>query len=478
MRVMKRNPWLAGLGMVIAALVVSGGPARADVTTDRPGSIIFFPKVISTPPGIAGVPARDTVIQISTRSNLRTTAHCFYVNAIGLCSTTVNQQCELDTDCPVTSLPGVIPAVHESCVRACSEQDFDIFLTAQQPTWWLVSRGRSLGDPIYTGFPPNATGIHALLPQGDFEGQLTCVETDPLTGDPWNGNDLRGIATVINSGSVNPDSTYSSVNVISTGLTTDNDLNFTGSCDPSTGVCTGEYNACPATLLLNHFADGATDPFLSDQCVVTATPTVPCSAASPAGSCSCTTSAAPCTAASGCPLVNVVNTELTLMPCTQNIPNYSGPPGPPFGTPVNLDLAIFNELEQKLTGKIIFDCWFNRRLSDITFSGTNLTLASLLTPFAATRISPVAGSACLTGARTGLPCTHSDPTDPTNGCPGSFSSADGTDLGCRPWSGVVGVAEEFHALNAGGVPVPGVAGADAYNLHIEGARSGDILVVP
>src|SRR5262245_49441846 len=74
MRVLKRNPWLAGLGVLLAMLVLSARTASADASTDRAGSIIAFPKVISDG-------TRDTLIQISNVLNQPVFAHCVYLDA-------------------------------------------------------------------------------------------------------------------------------------------------------------------------------------------------------------------------------------------------------------------------------------------------------------------------------------------------------------------------------------------------------------
>ena len=47
MGVSKRNPWLSGLGVLLAVLAGYVGQVRADVTSDTPGSIVIFPKVIA-----------------------------------------------------------------------------------------------------------------------------------------------------------------------------------------------------------------------------------------------------------------------------------------------------------------------------------------------------------------------------------------------------------------------------------------------
>ena len=212
MRVMKRSPWLTSLGIVLAVLVVSGGHARADVTIDQPGSIVLFPKVLSKP--VVNVGIRDTIIQISNSGNMPVNAHCVYVNAAGFCSITNSVACELDSDCPG---PPAVPA-QETCVRQCIEDDFDIFLTGQQPTFWLASIGRQ-DTPldVFVGLDPGNVKAVGFA----FEGELKCVETDP-TGAPTNGNHLRGVALLLGGPSL---SAYDSINIQSNqSLDSNNDL--------------------------------------------------------------------------------------------------------------------------------------------------------------------------------------------------------------------------------------------------------------
>jgi hypothetical protein len=127
MHVLKRNPWLFGLGALLAVLVVHGRVARADVTTDRPGSVVIFPKVISDG-------TRDTLIQLTNTGNMpMEDVHCTYVNASGACSVS-GAPCNLLRDCPAT----------QTCDHQCLEHDFDTGpLTPQQPTIWRVSTGRN-----------------------------------------------------------------------------------------------------------------------------------------------------------------------------------------------------------------------------------------------------------------------------------------------------------------------------------------------
>ena len=100
-----RAGWLIG---ALGACMLVAGAARADVTTERPGSILIFPKVVANG-------TRDTVIQITNTGNVADQARCFYING----------------------------AKGRTGVAQCSETDFLISLTKQQPTSWLVSTGRS-----------------------------------------------------------------------------------------------------------------------------------------------------------------------------------------------------------------------------------------------------------------------------------------------------------------------------------------------
>ena len=118
---MRRQRGLIGL-MGLAALVglaFTARPAAARVTTEQSASILVFPKVIADG-------TRDTIIQITNTSNNMRHAHCFYVN--GALTNTV-------------APPGPLNP------PLCTESDFDIWLTKQQPTHWVVSTGR-LDNPL------------------------------------------------------------------------------------------------------------------------------------------------------------------------------------------------------------------------------------------------------------------------------------------------------------------------------------------
>ena len=176
------------VGLVAAALVglaVSG--AQAQVTTEKSASILVFPKVIADG-------TRDTVIQITNTSNSMVHAHCFYVNG-------------------ALTFPELPPGAINPPLWI--ETDFDIWLTKQQPTHWVVSKGRlvnaadqpctnnaasvemSSGLPSGGFYNCNDAGLDPgrVPPVVDyFTGELKCIEVDP-SGAPLSGNHLKGEAT-------------------------------------------------------------------------------------------------------------------------------------------------------------------------------------------------------------------------------------------------------------------------------------------
>src|SRR5215470_14253809 len=112
------------VGIMAAALIgLMVGGAQAQVTTERSASILVFPRVISEG-------THDTIIQITNTSNSMVFAHCFYVNGAPT----------------FPDLPPCHNTTHCTNPPLWQELDFDIALTQQQPTHWVVSRGR-LVDP-------------------------------------------------------------------------------------------------------------------------------------------------------------------------------------------------------------------------------------------------------------------------------------------------------------------------------------------
>ena len=336
--------WAVATSLAVAASVAL---ARADITTERSASILIFPKVIFDSSGQQtgklvngtlqkGTPV-DTIIQISNTSNSMVFAHCFYVNAA-----------PLDPTRPVGP----------SNPARWQEVDFDIFLTKQQPTHWTVSKGRR-DDPTdnrtcsmdcsTAGFDPGR-----VPPVGDdpFTGELKCIEVDQ-SGAPINGNHLKGEATLVTLDGRAEASKYNAIGVL--GLNTDlNSNNSDNTLCLGGGVSaacpTGaEYNACPETVILNHFAENATDPVVE--------------------------------ALGNGNNQSSVSTELTLVPCSQDFENQIPPS-------VVVQFRITNEFELPFSTSTTVTCWGNFRLNTIGSVGRILEIGTLGTRFAQTRMFP------------------------------------------------------------------------------------------
>lgn len=423
MRGLKRIPWLSGLG-ALAFLAVSGNMVRAEVTTDKAGSILIFPKVIADG-------TRDTLIQIVNTDTKMNQVHCFYVNASGACNSNPAVSCQLNADCIAVS-----QNQNDFCDRTCDARNFDAFLTAGQPTVWRVSTGRfstptdprcqlgqtcactpgpgaALNMQSCPGTDPglatnSAPGIPPVVP--GFSGELKCVSVGGDFVTPAGTDKLIGTAVLENL-STGQVSEYNALAIKVPDGAPGPGINSDLLLDNS------EYNRCPDRLILSHWADGATDPRTGAT----------------------------------------INTELTLAPCTEMLESDPGD-----GTRSRALFEIYDEFETFAgSADITFDCHMNRRLSALnTVFGTG-NLASLL---AKTRIRSPNGKICLTGTNRGATCTlDSD-------CPNAAQTTAGTSMACREWTGLVGVAEEFHSQP--GQPT----GTAAFNLHVEDGRSSNDLI--
>lgn len=397
--------------LTVAALAAAAGVARADVTTEHSSSILVWPKVIADG-------TRDTVIEVTNTSNSLARAHCFYVNAA------------------LTN-----PALPEGPLnpRLWQEIDFDIVLTRQQPTFWIVSEGRNVdpSDPpcsamndscVYAGFDPGK--VPPVVP--DFVGELKCVQVDD-SGAPLSANSFIGDAKLVAVGPIlvpgqprgfGEVSSYNAIGILGRENNGDDTLVLGGGqcgvskaictsdddCGDGAGPCVLEYNACPDTWILNHTADGAPDLILQ-EIEIGDSPTP-------------------------------IETELTIVPCTQNFETQRP-------TTVTLQFLTWNEFESQFSTSTSVTCWGNFRLGDIgapamTFAG-QLMPDKLGTMYLQTRIR----------------------------------SAEGTPFG------VLMVAEEFHTSKPSTIvdmmveQQIVVIGSAAVNLHVEGERSTpDIITIP
>jgi hypothetical protein len=344
------------------------------VVTEQSASILVFPKVIADG-------TRDTIIQITNTSNSMVYAHCFYVNAA------------LD----------------------CTEVDFDIVLTKQQPTYWVVSEGR-LVDPLDPPCSraqdlwncPNAGIDPGRVPPvvEDFQGELKCIEVDS-SGSPLSGNHLKGEATlytynncaddacVLTGDACSPTAPcgeeradvakYNALGVLGNENNNQDGVLCLGGETSDNCPNGAEYNACPQTWILNHLAEGAEDPAYGEG--------------------------------------SSVVTDITVVPCEENFETQEP-------VTVTLQFAITNEYEQTFSASTSVECWEETNLASINQVFTRNFVG---TDFLQTRIRPSAGTA----------------------------------------NGFMIVADEVHKIT------DGAATTAAENLHVEGERPGpDLIVIP
>jgi len=368
MRVLKQNPWLPSLGVLLAAVMIAGY-ARADVTTDEPGSIVIFPKVI-----VDGT--RDTLIELTNTSTSRQYVTCVYVDTStaspGTCSgtTPAGQLCSADEDCFAND--------NGTCIR-CNAVNYLLQLTPLQPTVWRVSSGRDEADQT-DGIFFGSISAHSL-----FQGEIKCFQTD-ADGVPTGGNALKGEAILENrtSGQISEYNglaikaintqtvTPTCVGGVNAGKSCSTNSDCEGVLPNTSGVCSLalsldniQYNACPAQLIVNHYGGGAEDPSTGAT----------------------------------------VTSELTLVPCTEAL--ETGPP-----TTTSVSFQGYNEFEQPLASKIVpFTCWLNITIGDLQTGDPRITpgydVSTVGSPFAKTRVSTSTGNQrfCNGGTNDGGLCT-------------------------------------------------------------------------
>lgn len=410
MRVQKRSPWLNGLGVVLAAMALWGAQAQADVSSDKPGSVVFWPKVIADG-------TRDTLITLTNTRNEQAYAHCEYVQALGICAVT-GSFCSVPNAAPDS--PGACePIAGNICEQQWRSANFDVVLTRQQPTIWRVSTGRSDNpflpadgrcDIIPPPDPDTATGqscpgffLGAVPPAVQpFRGQLTCVQTT-MDGSLLGSNGLKGEATIETLGTPQI-STYNSVNV---------EAISPAAIEGLVRLNGEEYSACPDAIEVSHYTQGA-----EDLVAATINPAV-------------------CDPTDGCP----VESEITVVPCRAN---YDAEEAARVAT-----LILYtNEFEQTLSISQTIECWANFDLRDLGFAPA----ASSGSSFQRTRLIPQGSGRCILGD-VNAPCSEDDDC--------------GTGGVCGPVSGLLAIVEEFHNTAASlADPATGVAGTAASNGYL------------
>jgi hypothetical protein len=385
--------WLVALGVGALTVLTAAATVNADVQSDQTGAILVFPKVlVDTTNGI------DTLIRINNASDTPITLECFYIDATPHCDSDSSLNCI--TDERFADLPQC-PNKVVSCSAQWQETDFRIVLTKNQPFAWLASQGavscQSLGmtgqdsDPnnnvpcfeldgtfrVGENGQSNIGGRIPLVGEDPFEGELKCVAVDS-SDTPVDRNDVYGNATITESVSGKIDtSTYNAIGIQALPtLNGDSTLVLGRPGDP--GV---EYNGCPNLLILDHFFDFATDPVSGEP----------------------------------------VTTNISLVPCTEDIANQS-----PTTTPVQF--LVFNEFEQRFSTSKSVTCYRDIQISNLDTNTNDRSIFS----------AQVAGT--LTGQ------TRSRGVSDT----------------------VLGIAEEYRA-----------GGTAAINMHFQGIRpQNDFIYLP
>ena len=234
---MKNCSLITASVLVLLASVPRRAPAQdLTPTIDRPASILFFPYLIADA-------SRDTLIQITNTSNNPQSAQCFYL---------------------LQAASDLLPVLVQS--------HFQLFLRAQQPTHWILSKGREV-DSSGPGCVAPSSDLDgagcdpgAIAPQPNTRGEMVCIMTDD-TGAPVAGNKLIGMVTVADSDGV-ASTQYRAIGVPGNpSAATGNPLLLDGQM----------YGKCPDTWVLNHLADGVDDPSAAIQTsVLTDFIVVPC----------------------------------------------------------------------------------------------------------------------------------------------------------------------------------------------------------
>jgi hypothetical protein len=333
---------VALLGLGLGVCLLAGIPsARALTTSDRPAAILVWPKIV-----VAS--NTDTLIQISNTSRTdRKQAHCFLINANSHCADT-GAVCSTALDCPSG-------AGFASCVPSCSETDFDIFLTADQPLAWRASAGLSGEDLPLTSTGFCDSGPIAGQPcsrDADCPGKCILTQNNLGTGIPPvpdASNTLLGEATIesmTGPDNVVPDlQEYNAVGIQACAAS-DHPCGSSATSAPTLPnlqlggpAATQEYQGCPTTLILNHLFDMAP---------------------------------------------NTV-TDLTLVPCGEDLLRQI--PGV-----ATAQFLVFNEFEQRFSTSRTVSCLFESQLSRIDTPDPTRSIFSYAvsgTLAGQTRIKPV-----------------------------------------------------------------------------------------
>ncbi len=376
----------ATCAVALSGLIVGAGSVAQAQTTSvvATGGYLVFPKIVAhttaagaNPALAAGDLAQDTVIQLTNTSTDLIEVNCYYINANRHCGTPPGAGavvCRDDSECPA----GV------RCIPGWQSQDFQVELTPRQPLGWTVSAGLELPcSPVGNNSCANNASQQGLIPpvgEDPFIGELRCVEV--IADVPVLANDLKGEATIVESGPFGAptDVLTAAYNAVSFAALSDGgggDALCLGGT-PTGAACAAQYTPCGTSLSLQHYFDGAVTP------------------------------------------EGVVNTELTLSPCSARV--EAGGVIVPENRVVAMVL-VYNEFEQRFSTGTVLNCVENIRLVDIdTPAGPAGDASSVFS----------IGTQGTLGGQTRIKGTSVD------------------DNGFGP--GLVGLAHQYYSPQAGGAP--------------------------
>jgi hypothetical protein len=388
---------LAGLALLVTCSAVGAQGAR--VASDEAAGLVIFPKIVVDTSGVfTGGIRVDTVVQltnVNTDPNALIRVNCWYVSGNRVCNNDSDTICQSNSDCRV---PGV-------CLPpTCGADDFQLTLTPGQPLAWRVSDPPDFlpCDPDNPNPPTGPAGClfaeneHVAIPltEDPFQGELKCVEVDDGE-EPVGRNDLKGEATIyrVQATAVPPVADTAAYNAIGIQAAT----GANGNDGDAVLELGSEYAGCPAVLILDNFFDGASSPINT---------------------------------------ANTITTNLTLVPCTEDLRGLT----PPVTTAAQM--LIYNEFEQRFSTSRRVSCFDDMELGDIdTRPGSGDNIYSI---FAVGTQGTLTGQTRVRGVET-------------------------SEAGLG--HGLLGVAQEFHTSAAS-------AGSAAFNLNYVGERAqGDAVTL-
>lgn len=310
----------------LAATVGIAPAARAAISSDQPGGIIVFPKVVvDTDGSLHGGVKVDTEIQMVNTSNSVIGAKCYLVNATSYCENEDTKACLTNSDC----------SAGDRCKARWDAHDFYMLLTKRQPVSWKASEGLSKFpcDPN-CGLGAGQTNVGSRVPptSAQFFGEIKCIEVDPadlttptMGFNPANNGagDLIGAATIVSS--LAPAADARKYNGITFPILHDPKGDDELTLGPGSA---GEYSGCPTVLTMDHLFDDAN----VQTHKIGGSSTV----------------------------AGTVRSDLTVVPCTQNYLL-----GADALSSITLQFLVFNEFEQRFSTSTGFNCWREVGLSDI-----------------------------------------------------------------------------------------------------------------